>query len=114
MDLIQQDMPDFYAKSRQITALKHLLDSQGLSGILNLHLLRLKDFWLEIKCCHGSQFLPINLIAAHRKSMKLQTALGKLKCKQCGSAPWHISLNVDAKGNVGIQRSANRKFSNHS
>ena len=70
---------------------------------------RLSDlalWWLELRCCKGTTYLPLRLLAeGGRGDAVLQDVLPRLRCRVCGDEPATIALvESAATGGPGGER----------
>jgi hypothetical protein len=64
----------------------------------------LVPFWLELRCCQGTTYLPLRMLAeSGRANAVLGDVLTRLRCRFCGDEPVTVALVESAASRIGWQ-----------
>jgi hypothetical protein len=67
--------------------------------ILSATLAQLSEDWLEVKCCRGTTYLPLRLLARDRgPNRPVGDVVALLRCQHCRQPPAEVALAEDATG----------------
>jgi hypothetical protein len=64
--------------------------------LLSARVSELVPCWLELRCCKGTTYVPLKMLAQGRCDPELQDVLPRLRCRKCGGAPASMALVEDA------------------
>jgi hypothetical protein len=60
---------------------------------LSARVSELAGCWLELRCCKGTTFYPLRMLAeAGRGNVELGDVLPRLRCRVCGDEPATVAL----------------------
>jgi len=69
--------------------------------ILEITLDLIEETWIELQCCFGTVYLPVEVLARrHGGECLLGEVMARLRCQKCHEVPAGFAL-VDAPGRAG-------------